>query len=675
MKKLVFIGVLVSFVVSIVYAYTPPDYDNVTLTLGTGYTPPNYDNVTLILGYISDTTPPTCSFDVTPADILANSTGEFTILINCSDASGINNSRFISTRTLEGFVTNGIPNHWSIRPPSNNKSDPCPICGEQVYRADGRNDGKWYEDLGLFSDNFTYAVAGNDSPHVTITNGSTWAQLNFSFYVRPSVFRQSLFLSRGMMEKEAKKNYSIYKNNGLLIKNWDMEAIRGSENYTIIPLFDMGYLDSPNKVLELYYCNSSFDPTGSTSPQNDDDNCVFISSITTSDIDNVEYTSRNSTYFNSFAFAVTNGTIGGITASDTNYFYLKSEVPANKAYLMRYANGDSGTNVSFANSKVAWTTSNNGVTFTQASFTPDLQLNVIKGQDEVQLGVYVEDNAGNNYTNFTAYTDEVGDVNYPITRPIIKHYCQGPGETCSNGEDWDLNGTYNGIMAIHIGTSKDPDGVGTVKHSLYLMNTDGTLNYTINSSFYSVDDSDIHIDFNTSLVPDGVYKMNITAQADDNPADIQSYLTENNFTILQSKSFNITLIGESPVASNGSTLDIEFNSSGTTESQVEPCVVSGSCQNAGSSLSIFEFTNTGSVSLNWSVCINDSMPSSINIKCGGTNSYSSATNVPVCSAGNLTLQSNIAVDSTVKGYCWSDFTTALASDTTSRAITHSSIES
>jgi len=154
----------------------------------------------------------------------------------------------------------------------------------------------------------------------------------------------------------------------------------------------------------------------------------------------------------------------------------------------------------------------------------------------------------------------------------------------------------------------------------------------------------------------------------------------NNITLILGEStttttFNITLLSESPVASNGSTLDIEFNSSGTTESQVEPCVVSGSCQNAGSSLSIFEFTNTGSVSLNWSVCINDSMPSSISIKCGGTNSYSLATNVPVCSAGKLTLQSNIAVDSTVKGYCWSDFTTALASDTTTRTITHSSVES
>ena len=142
-----------------------------------------------------------------------------------------------------------------------------------------------------------------------------------------------------------------------------------------------------------------------------------------------------------------------------------------------------------------------------------------------------------------------------------------------------------------------------------------------------------------------------------------------------STTFNITLIGESPVASNGTTSEINFNSTGATESQVEPCVVSGSCQSASSSLSIFEFKNTGNVALNWTVCINDSMPSSISIKCGGTNVYSSASAVPVCSSGTLTLQSNIAADSAVKGYCWSDFTTALASDTTSRAITHSSVQS
>ena len=163
----------------------------------------------------------------------------------------------------------------------------------------------------------------------------------------------------------------------------------------------------------------------------------------------------------------------------------------------------------------------------------------------------------------------------------------------------------------------------------------------------------------------------------DGTADSANYTQSSNFTVGaggDTTTFNITLVGESDVASNGSTTDIEFNSSGASESDVEPCVVGGSCQIDGSSIAIFEFTNTGSVALNWTVCINDSMPGTINIECGGTNNPTSASAVPLCSSSNLTLQSSIATDATVKGYCWSDFSSALASDSTTRQITHGSVD-
>ena len=66
------------------------------------------------------------------------------------------------------------------------------------------------------------------------------------------------------------------------------------------------------------------------------------------------------------------------------------------------------------------------------------------------------------------------------------------------------------------------------------------------------------------------------------------------------------------------------------------------------------------------------MPGTINIKCGAN--ASEALQVPVCSSSNLTLQSNVATDATVKGYCWSDFSSALASDSTTRQITHGSVD-
>jgi len=71
-----------------------------------------------------DTTPPTCQLvSATPSNITANSTGTYEVIINCSDESGINISRYIITRTVEGGDAWGVPNYWSIRPPANNKAE------------------------------------------------------------------------------------------------------------------------------------------------------------------------------------------------------------------------------------------------------------------------------------------------------------------------------------------------------------------------------------------------------------------------------------------------------------------------------------------------------------------------------------------------------------------------
>jgi len=79
--------------------------------------------------------------------------------------------------------------------------------------------------------------------------------------------------------------------------------------------------------------------------------------------------------------------------------------------------------------------------------------------------------------------------------------------------------------------AKDPDAPGTINHSLYLYNPDGTYNMTINSGFYSSDDSNINILYNTTAVSDGQYRMNVTAVADDKPNNVRSIITPENFTI------------------------------------------------------------------------------------------------------------------------------------------------
>jgi len=391
--------------------------------------------------------------------------------------------------------------------------------------ADGRNDGKWYDSDGLFDDNFSYAVQGEDSVYVDITNGTGWSQLNLTRAVEASAFRKSTFLSNGMMEKESKKEYIINKKDNILIKFWNLQNMRGEQNYTACIFRNINYTGNPDRNLKSHFCNESYDPTGSIKTQ-DSTNCVFINSLDETDLDDIYYTSRNSSYSKG-CFGIINGMLGGIEVTDTFYISYESKVNGVVGdYVMRYANGTSGTNVSFKDTEVAWTSTDDGTTWTQAEFTPDIWLSSINDGDQFQAGVYVEDILGNSLTNFTFYTDDIGDVNYPISSPHINWFYSEV-----TGKDEDTNETHNGLMQIDVGIAIDPDANGAVNHSLYLVNIDGLLNYTINDSIYSADDSDVNITFDTSLVADGVYRMNVTAVADDNSLDIQSYITPDNFTI------------------------------------------------------------------------------------------------------------------------------------------------
>ncbi len=491
---------------------------------------------------------PNCTvISVTPSDLQPNSTGTFEAIINCTDPGGLNISSFVITRTMEGSQHAGIPNLWSIRPPENNASQnhTCvPHNIPQILRADGRADGKWYD--SIFSDNFTYAANDNSSMRVTIINGTTWATLNFTYKVETTVFRSAVYLSRGMMEKAQKYNYSIYKNNNLLVKVWDLEHMRGAENYTLCGFANL-HDDGSVKDLKVYYCNSSYDPTGSTKPE-DSPYCTYQGGLDENYIlpANEYYTSRNSTYSRIACMNITNSTFAGIKITDTGYIdFETTEASSAKAYKFSYANSSSGTNVSFKDSNTAWTTTDGGETWIQADFTPDIWRSTVVASDQFQMGVFIKDLAGNNFTNFSLYTDDLGDVNYSISKPNIENYY-----SISGGMDEDRNGTHRGTMTIRVNIAIDPDEVGSVNHSLYLRNTDGSANYTINNSFYSADDSDINVTFDTTLVPDGLYRMNVTAVADDDPADIQSYLTVENFTINNSIADavppNITFISQVP---------------------------------------------------------------------------------------------------------------------------------
>lgn len=500
-------------------------------------------NMTLNRTFIIDTTPPTCNVTSRmPTDINDSSSGLFYVLINCTDPNGINVSfannhyRAFTTRTVEGFIVDGLPNRWSTRYPSNNLSsvDVANPSYGNILRALGRSEGFWFDTLGynttLNNDTFSYAVNDGWYGRVNVTNTSlVSATINYTGIV-DMVFRQNIPISYEALVNEPKKNFEFTESAIALSKMFDWEAVRNSQNYTTHAFININNSGNTARNVIIRYCNNTYNPAGAvtmpTSP-----NCALLTTLTLAQVQTHQFADRNSSYYK-ISYGALNSTIGGIRA--TPYYYLAFEASGNiglaaNRYNVRYVNQSAGANinVSFNNTKLAWTSANSGASWTQANWTYDIFTTSTKNtNDEFQFGVYAEDKAGNAYLNLSIILDDISATNHPISVPIILQY-----NSTAMQNDANRNGTHRGIMQVKVGTAKDPDSVGNVTHNLTLRNTDGSWNYTINTSFKSPDDSAMWISFNSSAVPDGTYKMNIWAVAGDNVADVENTTTADNFTL------------------------------------------------------------------------------------------------------------------------------------------------
>jgi len=486
-----------------------------------------------------DRTTPTCIIDITPSNITETSHGTLQAIINCSDAtSGVNESRFLVAHSVD-WNSSGPPNRWSIRPPPNDYTTHDSVIDDSILGVDGR-ENKWFNYHGIFSDNWSYAAMDKNSYYVTITeHNSTLSELNLTKDIH-WFFRSSVYLSRGYMDRENKsvetgKYYEIYKNHPVAFLDYNIETMRQTQNYTTIDHRMISIYGNPNKDLIEIECNSSYNISGNISPL-DDENCGVKWSLDSTDLA-VNETSKNSTY-SWTVDVIENGMTDGIVMTNKTYqIFMTNAIRATGYYRLHYVNGTSGTNISFSESNVSWTSNDGGVTWTQAPWTPVVNKETIKYLDNITIGWYVEDNAGNNNTFLAAYGDLVGyEDNNPITKPSIYSYAQD-----SDPKDIDLNGSYYDTMTIAVVPATDPDGIGTVTHKLILCNTDGTENYTINASFTSPVDDIVYVYFNTSNVTDGQYKLRVNATANDNQSDTRSYLTHENFSVMNNGSINMTL--------------------------------------------------------------------------------------------------------------------------------------
>ena len=153
--------------------------------------------------------------------------------------------------------------------------------------------------------------------------------------------------------------------------------------------------------------------------------------------------------------------------------------------------------------------------------------------------------------------------------------------------------------------------------------------------------------------------------------------TQINFNIPSILAFTVTLPALTAVESSNTTATaatsaIEFNSTGATDSNVEPCVVGGSCQSIANDTPIFVYDNTGTVILaNITVKLDTALPACITLK--GNNS-ASCVGTTISTSDVVVASSFGPNDADVNYYLCADFSSCTTNDTTTKTLTHTGTE-
>ncbi len=302
--------------------------------------------------------------------------------------------------------------------------------------------------------------------------------------------------------------------------------------------FTNNYSDAPNMSFWIEFDASPADPTKTkdlvvyvierghnisyfqgSDWRNNAGEVSLVATLTRESPKSHTHTSNSSHYLITLT-ADNNGTIGNehVNISGDFWVALYSNAPTTQGWNLAYRND------TLCNNSGRWYTEQQGTwTPSPKSGCPDnhvhfaRRIDVVDGLSVATTANYTDGNATTNFTNFTF----AGLPNLP------------PVATAFN---YPQNGTYAGFLNISWIPVSDPNG-DPITYNLSLLNADGTLNRTLNTStnltyFY----------WNSSTVLDGVYDLRIVA-CDPSSACTNFTLggLYNNFTI-DNTAPNITLV-------------------------------------------------------------------------------------------------------------------------------------
>ena len=411
----------------------------------------------------------------TPSLLYQNTTGIFNVSWGISHPSATLNNTSVSFIYTNLDTGDSSYNH-SIRPPENNRTALWLPFGEKILRADNRNDSLNFEYNATITGGNVYEWGGGDenvSRMEIVPVNDTYTKVYWNGTIQDTVSSSMWYLDRTDIQNATKTEYTIYKGNGLLTKIWDIESIEGHDDYILNVWIDshLGVL-SPNKPVQIWYLNESYDPEGAVDPL-DSPYSFYVTSHNATQWTDYIYSPRISTYVNAFYVNQTAVEAGGVVMTNTSWIYLESSTGSSKPYYVNTTNAVSTTNRTFAETNVTY--SGEIAPLTEIAYTANIFAEFKHDGHQFQMKLFAADSDGH-WGNSSLETTNIGEVNFPPTTPSILHFWY------NDEMDSNMNTTYNGEFNITVGVGTDPDGGDTI-HNLTLHYGNETYVATINNTF------------------------------------------------------------------------------------------------------------------------------------------------------------------------------------------------
>ena len=448
------------------------------------------DNYTMTISAAAPTNVTITLHSVSPDTIQTNYTGEIQVNYIVESTNPLNLSTLAMLYGVN-YTTTGDMHSYTAVPPNS-------IAADGIYRAPYRNTTpylSWEDNATITEDNvWKWGGGDNDSTWIAVTPiNATHTWINATGYPE-RIFQGSFYLGRRSMDTAPKTTFEVNSQQGLIIKMWDNEAIRGrSIDYLMNMYFDSDWESTiPTQPIEIWGLNSSFNPD-TDDPTTSEWGAKIVEWDGNRWGNHSWIPDSNASYSYPLVF---DAATFPVILDEVNYIYLKSDTQSSKSYVLNATNHDPGIcNTTYAQTETMWTYNELADVSTQVAYTPSFFTTFVRDDEQFLHHLYIADDTGA-WAHSDINNISIGVSHYPVEAVSFEYF----NITCPTGYSHDtrMDATYNdGYIYIGIYCHADPDG-GTVSHNLTIHYTNGTIAGIINDTFTTTTPGIVEINFTTS---------------------------------------------------------------------------------------------------------------------------------------------------------------------------------